>query len=315
MSRGATSVRKPKALREGATVSIVSVSSPAEPTQLLVGSMELRALGFRVEQSEQMLSQGYFAGGIAERTQDLVQALQSKTIDGLIVARGGYGSSYLLENNPKLRSARPKCLVGYSDLTAVQIFLWQTRRWVTFYGPMVASGFAASSGSGSCYDRDSFLRAVRNTKGHWNLPLRGAELRKGNAEGRVLGGCLTLLQSSLGTPWELDTRDSILLLEDRGMKPYQVDRALLHLRQAGKFAHVRGIVLGDFPDCDPPVPGGPTVRDICERLLTPLGIPVVYGAPVGHTMRPMLTIPLGIKARLTAKGTGTLEFLEPAVID
>jgi muramoyltetrapeptide carboxypeptidase len=147
------------------------------------------------------------------------------------------------------------------------------------------------------------------------LPLQGSSLSKGTAQGRILGGCLTLLQSTLGTPWELDARNSILLLEDRGMKPYQVDRALLHLRQAGKFARVRGIVLGDFPNCETPVPGGPNVRDVCERLLAPLRIPIVYGAPIGHTTRPMLTIPLGIKARLTAKGAGSLEFLESAVID
>ena len=315
MSRGATVVRKPKALREGATVAIVSPSSPVDPTELLVGLKELRSLGFDLEQSPQMRPQGYFAGALKERRHQLMQALQSKVIDGLIASRGGYGSSYLIENDFKARASMPKCLVGYSDLTAVQIFLWQTQRWVTFYGPMVASGFAASSGAGARYDQSSFLQAVRSTLGRWTLPLQGATLSKGTAQGRILGGCLTLLQSTLGTPWELDTRNSILLLEDRGMKPYQVDRALLHLRQAGKFARVRGIVLGDFPNCDPPVPGGPNVRDVCERLLAPLRIPIVYGAPIGHTTRPMLTIPLGIKARLTAKDAGSLEFLEPAVID
>jgi len=98
------------------------------------------------------------------------------------------------------------------------------------------------------------------------------------------------------------------------MKPYQVDRVLMHLKQAGKLDGVKGIVLGDFPECEPPLQGSPTVRDVCARILGPLGVPIVFGAPVGHTMRPMLTLPLGVQARLSAKGEGTLEILEPAVI-
>ena len=124
---------------------------------------------------------------------------------------------------------------------------------------------------------------------------------------------MTLLEATIGTPWELDTKDSILLLEDRAMKPYQVDRVLMHLKHAGKFEGVRGIVLGEFLESDPAVSGAPNVKEVCARILRPLGVPIVFGAPVGHTMRPMLTIPLGIQARLDADGEGTLEFLEPAV--
>jgi muramoyltetrapeptide carboxypeptidase len=112
----------------------------------------------------------------------------------------------------------------------------------------------------------------------------------------------------------LETKDSILVLEDRAMKPYQVDRVLMHLKQAGKFQGVRGIVLGDFPEREPIAPGVPSVREVCARILRPLGIPIVFGAPVGHTSRPMLTLPLGIKARLDADGEGTLEYLEAAVV-
>ena len=136
----------------------------------------------------------------------------------------------------------------------------------------------------------------------------------GKATGRVLGGCMTLLEATIGTPWELETRDSILVLEDRAMKPYQVDRVRMHLKQCGKFEGVRGIVLGDFPESEPAVAGAPTVREVCARILRLLGVPLIFGAPVGHTPRPMLTIPLGIKARLDADGEGTLEFLEPAVV-
>jgi muramoyltetrapeptide carboxypeptidase len=124
---------------------------------------------------------------------------------------------------------------------------------------------------------------------------------------------MTLIEATIGTPWELDTKDSILVLEDRAMKPYQVDRVLMHLKHAGKFEGVRGIVLGEFPESAPSLPGAPTVREVCSRILRPLGVPIVFGAPVGHTPRPILTLPLGIEARLDAEGEGTLEFLEPAV--
>jgi muramoyltetrapeptide carboxypeptidase len=146
------------------------------------------------------------------------------------------------------------------------------------------------------------------------LPLRGEPLLPGEAEGRILGGCLTLVETALATPWELDTRGTILLLEDRGMKPWQVDRALMHLKQAGKFDGLKGFVLGDFPECDAPLVGSPSVRDVCARILTPLGVPIVFGAPVGHTLRPMLTVPLGVRARLRASGEGELEILESAVV-
>ena len=124
-----------------------------------------------------------------------------------------------------------------------------------------------------------------------------------------------MLQTTLGTAWAPDTQGAILVLEDRGMKPYQVDRALRHLWQAGKLQDAHGVVLGDFPDCEPAVAGSPTIPEICERILGPLGVPVVYGAPIGHTRRRMLTIPLGVRAKLHAQGEGTLEILEPAVIE
>jgi len=145
------------------------------------------------------------------------------------------------------------------------------------------------------------------------LDLQGVSLNAGVAEGVLLGGCMTLVETSLGTPWELDTSGAILLLEDRGMKPYQVDRGLMHLKQAGKLKNVRGIILGEFPESEPPIAGGPTVREVCQRILGELGVPLVWRAPIGHTSRPVLTLPLGVRARLCASGAGQLEILEPAV--
>jgi len=179
---------------------------------------------------------------------------------------------------------------------------------------MVAAGLSSGPGAQKGYDENSFLQAIGKIEGGWKVRLKGEPVLAGQAMGRVLGGCMTLMEATIGTPWELETKDSILVLEDRAMKPYQVDRILMHLKQAGKFQGVRGIVLGDFPESEPTVPGAPSVREVCARILRPLGIPIVFGAPVGHTPRPMLTLPLGIKARLDADGEGTLEYLEAAVV-
>ncbi len=304
---------KPPALRSGSRIKIVSPASPPDEVRLYRGCQELVALGYAVQgQTSELAPDGYFAATKQERRFVMVEALQSEQFDGAICARGGYGSNYLLDTVSPMLFKKPRILCGYSDVTSLQIFLWQTHGWITLYGPMVAAGFDAGAGQPEGYDRDSFHRAVTETRTGWSLDLQGEMLAEGESEGVLLGGCLTMVQTTLGTPWELDTRGSILLLEDRGMKPYQVDRALMHLEQAGKFKEVRGMILGEFPECEPSERGDVTVRDVLERIIGGKEIPIVFGAPVGHTPRPMLTLPLGVRARLHSMGAGRLEILEPA---
>ena len=310
-------LRKPKALRTGSRFAVVAPASPGHKEPEERGVAELLRLGFSVEMRDSIPSEGYFAASAAERRAELLRALRDPQVEALISLRGGYGSNYLLDEAlaAEIGASAPKCLIGFSDLTSLEIFLWQKLGWTSIYGPMVAAGLDGGPGAAKGYDEASFRNAigVGATSGAWSMNLQGNALSSGTAEGVLLGGCLTLVATTLGTPWELDTRGAILLLEDRGMKPWQVDRALMHLQQAGKFQDVRGIVLGDFPDCAAPVEGSPTVLDVCERILKPLKVPIVFGAPVGHTVRPMLTVPLGVRARLDASGAGTLEILEGAV--
>jgi muramoyltetrapeptide carboxypeptidase len=280
---------------------------------MIAGLAELKRHGFKVVTSQDSKAEGYFAGPELERLNGFVCAVNSEQVDGLVALRGGYGTNYLLEFDLEKSVASPKITVGFSDLTTLQIYLWQKCKWVTFYGPMVAAGLNAGAGTRKGYDEGSFLQALTNTGGGWKLRLKGEPVLAGQAIGRVVGGCMTLMEATIGTPWELDTNDSILILEDRAMKPYQVDRVLMHLKQAGKLEGVKGFVLGEFPESDPVMPGAPSVREVCARILRPLHVPIVFGAPVGHTPRPMLTIPLGVKARLDADGEGSLEFLEAAV--
>ena len=310
----AAAVQKPKALRRGSRFAVIAPASPGKSDRVAAGHRELERLGFSVTLPESLPSEGYFASSAAARHHEFLSALADTANDAVIATRGGYGSVYLLEQGlPK--SLPLKLLIGFSDLTTLQIYLWQKHRWAGFYGPMLAAGLDRGAGARGGYDEQSFRNALTKTSGTWTIPLHGQVLQPGSAEGIVLGGAMTLFEATIGTPWELDTDGAILILEDRAMKPYQIDRVLMHLKHAGKLSKIRGLVLGDFPDCEPSVAGSPSVHDVCARILAPLGIPIVYGAPIGHTARSILTIPLGVRARLSAEGSGALEILEPAVIE
>jgi muramoyltetrapeptide carboxypeptidase len=305
--------QKPKAIRPGSRIAPIAPASPAKEDRIAAGKRELERLGFSVLAPRVMQAEGYFTGPAHERRAEFLAALNDPASDALIATRGGYGSVYLLEKALPDPLPPIKPIIGFSDLTTLQIYLWQKYRWPTFYGPMLAAGLDIGNGVAHGYDLDSFQNALLKVHAGYAINLYGEPIGPGSAEGILLGGAMTLLEATLGTPWELDTANAILVLEDRAMKPYQIDRVLLHLKHAGKFKEVRGIILGDFPACEPPVPNSPTVREVAHRILAPLNIPIVFGAPIGHTARPMLTLPLGTPARLTAEGRGTLNILEPTV--
>jgi len=306
--------RKPLALVPGSTIAVVAPASSAKAERIARGCENLERLDYRtIENVSHRKPYGYFSAAQKVRLAELQDALTRPDVRGVFCSRGGYGSAELLDGLKTAPLKSPRIFCGFSDMMSLHIFLWQKLHWVTFYGPLVAGGFDAGANATGGYDPDTFMCAMTSTNSGWSAPLRGETLSRGTATGTLLGGCVTLIETSIGTPWELDTRGSILLLEDRGLKPYQLDRMLLHLKQAGKFKGARGIVLGEFPECDTPEGSTISVSDVCHRILAPLKIPVVYGAPVGHTARPMLTLPLGVRARLHASGEGRLDILEPAV--
>ncbi len=317
--------RKPPALCPGDAIRVLSLASPAKAELLQKGCDELARLGYvtKADEATAFARESYFAGSARCRRAALEQALDERETGAIFCSRGGYGTNYLLDEL-HVRADQPKILLGSSDITSLEIFLWQKFGWVTFYGPMVAANFRNGAGAPHGYDCESLLHALTETQRGWDLDLQGESMAAGEADGALLGGCLTLVETSIGTPWELDTSGNeksgvILVLEDRGMKAYQVDRALMHLKQAGKFEGVAGIVLGDFPDCQA-ADGDETVRDVARRILEPLHVPIAWGAPIGHTERAMLTLPLGIRAKLSVPSVvGTrgdraakLEILEPA---
>src|SRR5256885_7076295 len=304
---------KPAAVRKGSRVGIFAPASPAEETRVQRGLEEIRNLGFDQQDGFSRQSQAYFSASTASRLKDFRTLLHDPEISALIALRGGYGSNYMLDELCAEHSLPPKCIVGYSDVTSLQILLWQKFHWTSLYGPMVAAGLDAGADAPRGYDRPSFESAISGSSPAWKLNLQGESILGGFAEGIVLGGCMNLIETSLGAPWALDTTGGILLLEDRGMKPWQIDRTPMHLMQAGENSGVVGVVFGGFSDCGPPLRGSPRAQKVCERILKPLAIPIVYGAAVGPTPRPPLTVPLGIPPPPSAPGSGTLEFLETPV--
>lgn len=307
--------KKPAALGEGDTVAIIAPGSPLGRERLEAGAAELRRLGYQVRFRPDVCSADtFFAGGHQRRYEELREALADPAVKAIVCARGGYGCNYLVE---RLASdgvpAEPKIVVGYSDVTTLLAWLSQFAGWTTFHGPMVTLEFAAGA---AAYDAASFRHALAGAGGGWQAGDGGARtLRPGVAEGLLFGGCLPMLAATLGTPREIQTGGTLLFLEDLAAKPYQIDRMLFHLREAGKFDGIRGIIFGEMLDCFQHPEQGYTLESVVLRALEGIDVPVVFGFRSGHTSRAGITLPLGVRARLDAQDEQpSLEILEPAVI-
>jgi len=219
-------------------------------------------------------------------------------VRAVLCARGGYGTNYLLEalNQTKIVS-RPKIFVGYSDVTTLLTYFSDSAGFVTFHGPMVTKDFVLPDG----VDGHSWEAALTGVS-EWHLDLgsdSGVEpLVEGRAQGVLYGGCLSMLAASLGTPYEICTAGTILFLEDVACKPFQIDRMLMQLKLAGKFADVRGIIFGEMVDCTQHKDQGYTLQEVILRVVGSLGVPVAFGLRSGHVSRKNITLPIGVKADL-----------------
>ena len=280
--------------------------------KVVTGAEELRHLGFQVADSTPLSPEGYFAGSESGRRNELLSELDRDDVNALVAVRGGYGSNYLLDNLEVRRPEAPKIILGYSDLTSLQAYLWKRYAWVGFYGPMLAAGLDGGAGAPKGYDKESLRAALGKTDGGWTLKLRSQALVGGEAVGQIVGGCVTLIETSLGTPWELDTRGAILLLEDRGVKPYQLDRMLLHLKQAGKFEGVRGIGARRISGVRSSGVGATVSVDVCARIWVRWGFPWCL-ARRWDIRRARCSRCHWVCVRDYGRGEGRLEILEPAV--
>ena len=305
--------KRPRALGERGTVGVVCTASCVEGSALEAGCDRLRRLsGWQVEPSPVALQrEGDFAGSPVARAAALMEMWRRDDVEAIVCARGGYGSNYLLPLlDFEALAAAPKSFVGYSDNTSLLLAL-DRAGIVSFHGPMVASDFAKGSA-----DEDSFRAAL----GGGALYLRFAgdskvqSLSAGEARGSIVGGCLSVVVTSLGTPWEIETAGRILFLEDVNEKPFRIDRMLMHLLLAGKFRGVRGVIFGAMLGCCADSEAEETLPQMIHRILGGLGIPMVLGFPSGHVEAGNITLPFGVPAVLHSSGAGVRLRLEPSTL-
>jgi muramoyltetrapeptide carboxypeptidase len=300
------SLRRPRAIRPGARIAIAAPAGPVDPEALDSGRTALERLGFETVAREDVLDRdGYLAGSDDRRAAELMEFVRDPGIDAILCARGGYGCHRIvdsLDSSAFREAAKP--LVGYSDITT--LLLWQRKHagLLGIHGPMLEKKDSLGGEAGS-----ALIRALQGTG---PLPrYAGQTLVGGWGEGRLVGGSLTVCVASLGTPWEIDTRDSILMLEDVTELPYRIDRMLQQLRAAGKFDRAVGIALGGFTDCDDERYPDWTVERLFDEVFGSLAIPVVAGLPFGHGGQ---NRPWPFAGRAAIDGSrGELEILESAV--
>lgn len=284
------------ALPRGGRLGVVSLASTVDPMDFLQGCAALAALtGWKIENTV-TTPEGAFAGSPQARAATLMELWRRDDVDAIIGARGGYGSNYLLPliDFSRLRE-KAKPFLGYSDLTTLLIAL-DRAGIVCFHGPMMSTDFHNGRA-----DLISLFAALSGQPlGFAYAPASGVlALAEGEARGTITGGCLSLVAASLGTPWEIETSGKILFLEDVNERPYRIDRMLMQLHLAGKFAGVTGFLFGEMLNCQGN-PGEEPLTETILRILGPLGVPIVYGFPSGHVSRSNVTLPFGVPARLIA---------------
>ncbi len=313
---------KAKKLKPGDLVAVISPATAVSDTDDIAKAIEiLEYLQLKPKLSKTLLKgSGYKSRSVQERLDDLHQAFADESIKAVMPIRGGYGSAQLLDKiNYDLIKKNPKVFVGYSDITAMHIAIYQNTGLVTFHGPVLLSQF-------NSYTMDIYKKALFGTESIGELKnpesnsIRDAYpiriIRTGKAEGEIVGGNLSLICSLMGTPFELKFKNKILFIEDVGEEPYRIDRMLTQLRLSGKLNEAKGIIVGKCADCIQKSAISTWDYGLAEVLdmnLSDLGIPVVYGFMLGHTAEQM-TIPMGVYSELDVENE-KLIIKEPALVE
>ena len=308
---------KPAKLKTGDVIGIIApASAPIDPTKLENGIRYIEKNGYRVELGKNVNKiEGYLAGTDQERADDLNSMFKNKNVKAIFCLRGGYGASRILDKiNYKLIRANPKILVGYSEITALQMAIMIKAGLVTFAGPMVATDF----GNGiTSYTEEFFWRIISSNKKFGRLKYpdndKLVSITRGGSSGRILGGNLSVLAALIGTEYFPDLKSRILMLEEVDELPYKVDRLLNQLRLLKVLKQIRGIILGRFVDCYERDTSKRTLTlgEVMEHYLKDLKIPVLYTFPHGH-IKDKVTVPFGINIKMNA-AKGFVEYLEGAV--
>lgn len=299
---------RPKRLQPGDTIGIIApASAPPDPKTIDRSVAVLENLGFKVKLAPNVRKRlGFLAGTDRERAGDLMRMFCDRGVNAILCVRGGYGTARLLPLlDYRTIRANAKILVGYSDITSLHCALLAKAHLVSFHGPMLNSDFVHEHMPR--FTRDSFLRTLSGaawkgsiTAGYRRRTLK--TLRRGIAHGRLIGGNLTLLCTTVGTPWQPPFRGAVLFLEDLSEPPYRFDRMLTYLLNCGLLQQVAGIAIGINKDCEDPKAKRAreyrqTAEDVLRERLLPLRVPVVTGLPFGH-VRHNATLPVGTRVTL-----------------
>ncbi len=334
---------KPPRLNYGDTVGIIApASAPPDPKAIERSVEAIEKLGFRSKLAANVRKRwGFLAGSDRERAGDLMKMFLDRQVKAIICVRGGYGTARLLPllDYQKIR-ANAKIFVGYSDITSLHCAFLVKANLISFHGPMLNSDFikddlpeftlqsflrtlmepepagsVRKGPSGECRWKKTETRGrsseVRNHRAEGISILRG-----GRVSGQLIGGNISLICTTLATPYQPNFKNRILFLEDLDEVPYRFDRMLTHLLNAGLLQQVGGVAIGTNKDCIDPRAKGckeyrQTLEDVFKERLAPLKIPVVLGLPFGHV--PLnATLPVGVRATLDGN-KGDLIIEESAV--
>jgi muramoyltetrapeptide carboxypeptidase len=306
-------MRKPRALRSGDRIAVVAPASAFARVEFDAGVAELRSLGFEPTYEESVFERrAYAAGSATTRAAAFARAWRDPSIAALIAVRGGYGSVHLLPLlGESLLLGEPKAFIGYSDNTSLLSWLTLIGGIVSFHGPMLEGRLARGDAG---YDRTTFMRCLCRPEPADEISHPQVEvLHSGEAAGILIGGTLTQLCASLGTPYAFDPpAGCVLFLDEVAERPYRLDRMLTQLYLSGLLSRASALVFGELPRCDEPG-GTPTAREVVEELTRGFRGPILYGLPSGHTAGPTMTLPFGVRARVLTTPRPSLIIEEAAV--
>jgi muramoyltetrapeptide carboxypeptidase len=312
----------PKAIKKGDTVGLISPSSAtADRMQFTFAKEALEALGFTVKLGENLMNRrGHLAGTDEERAGDLNAMFADKDVKAIICIRGGSGAARLLPLiDYRTISKNPKPLLGYSDITALHCAIQTQTGLITFHGPMGSGSwntFNVGQFEKLFFDRElvTYANEYPDSDDLVIKSNRIQTLKGGNAEGKILGGNLTVLTSISGTPYYPDFEDAILFIEDIGEDPYKIDRMMSTLMLNGTLAKLKGFIFGQCSECEPGGGYGSLSLDqVLDDYILPLNIPAYSGAMIGHISEQFI-LPVGAKVRMDAEG-GTITLMEPVFQD
>jgi muramoyltetrapeptide carboxypeptidase len=300
---------KPAALRPGDTVGVIAPAAAVESEFLEQGVSVLSAMGYRVKVSKHALDRaGILAGNDRDRASEVNAFFADDEVKAIFGARGGYGCGRLLPLiDFEAITRHPKIFLGFSDATFILNALVDKSATIAFHGPMVAIDFARGLTERS---QSHLKRLLSETANGFELAAREV-IRSGAAEGELVGGCLSVLVAMLGTPWAPVFDGRVLFLEDTGEKAYRIDRMLVHLRQAGAFDHVAGIIFGSIRPFDASSAEQARILEFIGEATAGLPCPVLNGIEAGHGTE-NLTLPFGVRVRLDGS-SGRVIFIEAAV--